>query len=191
MIEARVYNQVLTRIREKSESSDLFIIAIDGNSSAGKSTLGQRLALDLKANLYQMDDFFLRPEQRTPERLEEVGGNVDYERFEKEVLAQILTNQDFSYRPYDCQIGDFLAPKFFKPNKIHIVEGSYSQHPLFADSYDFRIFIKTDYKMQKKRILERNGQFLYQRFIDEWIPKENAYFSAFGTEKRADFIIKT
>ena len=46
-----------------------------------------------------MDDFFLRPEQRTEERLKEVGGNVDRERFLEEV-ARPLTNKkkSFGYR---------------------------------------------------------------------------------------------
>ena len=34
-----------------------------------------------------MDDFFLRPEQRRPERFAEPGGNVDRERFAAEVLV--------------------------------------------------------------------------------------------------------
>lgn len=36
-----------------------------------------------------MDDFFLRIEQRTPERMTEVGGNVDYERFLETVLFPV------------------------------------------------------------------------------------------------------
>lgn len=35
----------------------------------------------MTAICFGLDDFFLRMEQRTPERLREVGGNVDYERF--------------------------------------------------------------------------------------------------------------
>jgi hypothetical protein len=31
--------------------------------------------------LFHTDDFFLQPHQRTRERLESVGGNIDYERF--------------------------------------------------------------------------------------------------------------
>ena len=33
-----------------------------------------------------MDDFFLQPKQRTKERLEQAGGNVDYKRFKKEIV---------------------------------------------------------------------------------------------------------
>ena len=65
------------------------IIAIDGRCAAGKTTLAARLAKELGGDVIHMDDFFLRVEQRTPERMKEVGGNVDYERFEKTVLEQI------------------------------------------------------------------------------------------------------
>jgi hypothetical protein len=37
------------------------------------------------ATIFHMDDFYLQGRQRTYERLNEVGGNVDYERFAKEV----------------------------------------------------------------------------------------------------------
>lgn len=62
-------------------------VAIDGPCASGKSTLGQLLAGVYGCPLIRMDDFFLRPEQRSPERLAQPGGNVDYERFSREVLS--------------------------------------------------------------------------------------------------------
>lgn len=55
-----------------------------------------------------MDDFYLQPHQRTTKRLREPGGNVDYERFETEVLQPMLTGEAFSYRPYDAHAVCFL-----------------------------------------------------------------------------------
>ena len=62
------------------------LVAIDGMSASGKSTLGNLLKEKYQCNLFHMDDFFLRPEQRTKERLSEAGGNVDYKRFQEEIL---------------------------------------------------------------------------------------------------------
>lgn len=59
---------------------DRIIIAIDGKCTAGKTTLAAQLAKEYDCNLFHMDEFFLRPEQRTTVRYTEVGGNVDYER---------------------------------------------------------------------------------------------------------------
>ena len=55
------------RLQRKSGKKQL-VIAIDGKCASGKSTLGLYLKNSLDANLFHMDDFFLRPEQRTPER---------------------------------------------------------------------------------------------------------------------------
>ena len=63
------------------EEKNFVIVAIDGKCTSGKTTLASQLAEIYDCNVFHMDDFFLRPEQRTPERFAEVGGNVDYERF--------------------------------------------------------------------------------------------------------------
>ena len=78
------------------------IVAIDGSCTSGKTTLATCLSEIYDCNVFHMDDFFLRPEQRTQERYAEVGGNVDYERFREEVLLPLKSRKPFSYRPFDC-----------------------------------------------------------------------------------------
>ena len=65
------------------------VIALDGRCGSGKSTLSRRLSDTYPCSVIHMDDFFLRPEQRTEERLSETGGNIDYERFEEEVIRPL------------------------------------------------------------------------------------------------------
>ena len=74
------------RIDELLAKKNMVIVAIDGKCTSGKTTLASKLAEIYDCNVFHMDDFFLRPEQRIPERLAEVGGNVDYERFQEEVI---------------------------------------------------------------------------------------------------------
>lgn len=66
------------------------LTAMDGPCATGKSTLGARLARLYSCPLFHMDDFFLPPERKTPERLAQPGGNVDYERFFAQVLSPSL-----------------------------------------------------------------------------------------------------
>ena len=64
-------------------------------------------------------------------------------------------------------------------------------HPYFKDYASFKIFLDVDSDTQIKRIRERNGEFLTQRFVNEWIPKENDYFKYFHIKEKADYILDT
>ena len=181
---------IISKIKEKISAlneKDRILIAIDGSCTAGKSTLASMLARDLDCNLFHMDDFFLRPEQRTQLRLSEIGGNVDYERFYETVLLPLKSGESFSYRPYDCGTGKLKEPVEILPKRINIIEGSYSCHPYFKDPYDIRIFLKISPQIRLERIRQRPA-FLQQRFLKEWIPMEQAYFAAFAIEEKADIV---
>ena len=172
------------------EKKDRVVVAIDGNCAAGKTTLAEQLTKKYDCNLFPVDAFFLRPEQRTPERLAEIGGNVDYERFQSEVLLPLAAGNAFSYRPYDGQSGTLAAPISVIPKKLTIIEGSYSHHPYFGCPYDLKIFLTASPEVQKQRILERPA-FLHERFFNQWIPMEKAYFAHFSIAENSDLIFTT
>lgn len=154
---------------------DLIIVAIDGKCTSGKTTLASKLAQIYDCNVFHMDDFFLRPEQRTRSRFAEVGGNVDYERFQEEVLLPLRSGRSFSYRPFDCKTFTLSVPIIVTPKRLNIVEGTYSHHPYFGNPYDLKILLTVDEETQRRRILDR-PEFLHKRFFEEWIPMENRYF---------------
>ena len=164
------------------------IVAIDGNCTAGKTTLASQLMERLECNVFHMDDFFLRPEQRTPQRFEEVGGNVDYERFKEELLLPLLSGEAFSYRPFDCSTFTLSAPVTVQPKKLTIIEGSYCLHPYFEDPYDLKILLTVDPGTQRQRVMER-PEFLQERFLTLWIPMENRYFETLSIGEKADLIL--
>ena len=153
------------------------IIAIEGGSAGGKTTLAEILKEVYDCNVVHMDDFFLRPEQRTPQRFAEVGGNVDRERFYEEILISLSKNETVRYRPFDCSTQTLKDVVTVEPKKLTVVEGVYSMHPAFGKYYDLSVFLDIDPEYQKKRILVRNSPWLAKRFFEEWIPLENIYFS--------------
>ena len=183
MIE-KITRQIDVLLREK----DFVIVAIDGKCTSGKTTLASKLAEIYDCNLFHMDDFFLRPEQRTPERFTEVGGNVDYERFQEEVLLPLKSGKAFSYRPFDCSTFTLAVPVSVTPKKLNIIEGTYSHHPYFGTPYDLKILLTVDEETQRKRILQR-PTFLHKRFFEEWIPMENRYFNVLLISDRMDIIL--
>lgn len=184
------YPELLARIDDLLEKKHTVIVAIDGNSGSGKSSLAKELESIYDSNVFHMDHFFLRPEQRTPERMKEVGGNVDYERFKEEVLDNIRKNIEFKYQIYDCKVGRLTDYIKVSPKKLNIIEGVYSMHPSLREEYDLKIFMSIDAELQKQRILQRSGEYMLKRFLQEWIPLENLYFSEMRIAEICDIVLK-
>ena len=166
------------------------LVAIDGGSASGKTTLAALLARVYDCNVFHMDDFFLRPEQRTAERLAEPGGNVDRERFYEAVLSSLKAGKTVTFRRYDCQTQTLAAPATIAPKALNIVEGAYSMHPLLADSYGLTVFLRVPPEVQRARILARNGPEVGERFFTQWIPLEQRYFDALDPAGRCDLILE-
>lgn len=190
MATAQNAQAVIERIERVYTERERVFVAIDGPCTSGKTTLATVLQRRFGGNVLHMDDFFLRPEQRTPERFAEPGGNVDRERFEDEVLAPLAAGKIVQYRPWDCHTGDFAASHNVEPARLTIVEGSYSMHPALRGYYDLMICLTIDSGEQLRRLEVRNPRML-QRFIDEWIPLENRYFASTETRTAADMIVDT
>ena len=160
-------------------------IAIDGMCAAGKSTMGRILQSIYSCRLFHMDDFFLQPYQRTADRLSQIGGNVDYERFKKEILDHLNDREGLEYQIYSCKAQRLDCRIQTDWTPLSIIEGSYSQHPFFGDIWDLRFFCEIDPAEQLNRIRIRNGEAMCERFKQEWIPKENAYFDTFGIREKS------
>ena len=174
------FEPVITAVEQLLESEkDMLLVAIDGSCASGKTTLGYYLKERFDCSLFHMDDFFLQDKQRTEQRLAEVGGNVDYERFQKEVLDQIVKKRPVIYRPFDCSTRKIREEYAVPFQRLNVIEGSYSMHPYFGDLYDLRVFMNISEEDQIQNIRNRNGEELLGRFLTEWIPKENDYFDKF------------
>lgn len=182
--------KVLEAINEIYKQKGHVTIAIDGRCGSGKTTLANKLKEYLDCHIFHMDDFYLQACQRTQERYNEPGGNVDRERFKKEVLDPLKNQQDVLYRPFDCS-SMFISEGTVYPYKpINIIEGSYSCHPDLINAYNLTIFVDIDESLRHKRIEERNGKEALNMFIKKWIPLEEKYFSSFDIQNHCDFYFK-
>ena len=137
-----------------------------------------------------MDDFFLPPELRTAQRFAQPGGNVHYERFALEAAPHLTVREPFSYRLFSCQRMDFEGEASIGREDVVLVEGAYALHPACCGSYDLSAFFDISPARQEARIRARNGDALWQRFRDQWIPLEHAYAKAFSPAQRVQFLVE-
>lgn len=180
-----IVEKTLRRMQEKEP----VIIGIDGRSGSGKTTLSGLLSKLFDCEVIHMDDFFLPPELRTEERYAQAGGNIHYERFVSEIAEAIRAEKEINYRVFDCGEMDYSGWRRIRPVPLIVIEGVYSMHNLYSDIYDFSVFMDIEPEEQKRRIIERNGDY-YRVFEEKWIPLENRYFTAMDIKVKSSIIIK-
>ncbi len=185
-----IIDEELSRIDEDRK----FFVALDGGSASGKSTMAEELEAafseKVKTTVLHMDDFFLRPEQRTEERYDEPGGNVDRERFLEEVLLPLSKGKkEILYRPLDCSTFTISQGEIIHPGKLIIVEGAYSHHPELRDYFDMLVYLDIDPDLQRERIKRRNKGEQQELFFSKWIPLENKYFEVYSVKSNSQYII--
>ncbi len=182
---SRALEGILSALKRK----DHILVAIDGPCASGKTTLAKELSETLRCPVVHADDFFLRPEQRTPERLAEPGGNMDRERLASEVLLPLRAGKEAWFRPFLCNRQCLGEPIMIPSSPVIFVEGSYSCHPELEGFYDLRLFLRVGSREQLQRLAMRETPESLERFRERWIPMENQYFSAFDIENRAHIIL--
>lgn len=185
----RQFQCILPILQQLNASSEIRVIALDGRAASGKTTRAALLHAVLDAPVIHMDDFFLPPALRTPERLAQPGGNVHYERFAAEVLPGLASGAAFSYQVFDCSRMDFSGWQEIPAAPLRIVEGSYAHHPALGDYADLRVFCTVDEQEQLRRIRLRNGEALAEMFQSRWIPMEESYFRHGGIPEKAQLIL--
>lgn len=163
------------------------IIALEGRCASGKTTLCQ--ALEEKYTILHLDDFFLPTIRKTKERLNEIGGNIDYELVletliqirkayqnqQKKVTLQIFCCSTQTYTNREIELKDGV-----------IVEGVYAFHPYFRAQLDRFAYLEVDKDTQLTRIKQRKRALDY---LNVWMPLEEIYYKHIDVYAISDIII--
>lgn len=190
------YQPLYDLINDTLKSKSNIILAIEGRSGAGKTTLASLLTEIYSSKIIHMDEFFLPSNLRTKDRLSEPGGNIHYERFVSQILPNLqllkedpATFRPFSYEVFDCHTMNY---KDFMPvitkEPLTIIEGSYCLHPNFRELYDIKVFLDISQNLQKERLLSRVGKEAYMLFESKWIPMEELYFKTYSPSSICNFV---
>lgn len=168
---------------------DTVLVGLDGMSCAGKSTLAGALSRHYGCPVVHMDDFFLPPELRTPERFAQPGGNVHYERVLAQVLRPLSRGEHTVYDRFNCHSLTYTDQISLSPAPLIIVEGAYALHPALRAYYDLRVLCPVEPEVQLQRVLQRNGPQGLAAFRDKWIPLENRYLEQCEVATCCDLIL--
>lgn len=182
---------IISSIDQLYKENRKALIAIDGNASSGKTTLANWLKTIYDANVFHMDDYFMKPVVHEKDPYSIYASNINFTRLNEEVLHPYHQESTSVHQLMDTRNHQLSLPieTLYKP--ITIIEGAYSMHPYIEKMYQLKIFMKTSYLEQIRRIYKRNGWKRLLVFIKKWIPMENTYFKDLNIAKQADHVILT
>lgn len=159
------------------------IVALDGKSGTGKSTLAREIAKSVGGIEIETDDFWAGGtdeewDARNPKEKSELA--IDWRRLRAEVLEPLLAGQPATYYPFDFKKGHGLSeqPITKGPSQVIVLDGAYSSRPELEDILDLKVLVETsDDDKRRSRLVDREGEKYMANWHKRWDPAEDYYFS--------------
>ncbi len=174
------------------------LVAIDGRSGTGKSTLAQAIASRVEGQIVVSDDFYCGGNDDTWSGLsasEKVEKVIDWQRMRTQVLEPLLAKKPASWHPLDFQPGSgWVGWKeetvTLEPAPVILLDGVYSARPELADLVDLAVLVEADDEIRRQRLVMREGQDFMQRWHQLWDAAEEYYFTYICPPSSFDLIVK-
>ena len=165
------------------------VISIDGPCGGGKTTLATEIEKELGFNILHMDDFYLPFQERDKNWMNIVAGHMDFNRLIENVLEPYKYGKKTNYVSYDCHSDKYLQEIPIDLDKILILEGSYTSHPILDKYVALKVFVDIDKDEQVKRLTKRNPD-VVDKFLSMWVPFENRYFEELKIKENSDVVVR-
>lgn len=171
---------------------DRVVVAIDGPSAAGTTTLGGVLASTLISALIPSDDFYRDLDDGQRWNLSPADGveqYFDWQRLRAEALLPLLAGKPARYRPFSWVPGGGLSERVVTicPARIIIVEGVYASRHEFADLIDLSVLVQTPEPERHRRMLARTSG--NEGWWSRWAAAENLYFTSIRPPESFDLVV--
>jgi uridine kinase len=174
--------------------NDPTLVAIDGHSAAGKSTLAAEVAGQIQAVVIDGDDFYAGgtgEEWDNMSPAEKAAHCIDWRR-QRPVLETLARGEEAWWRPYDWDAGDGrLAdrPTVCPSAPVVILEGVYSARPELADLFHLRVLYDAAADLRHSRWIEREGPGYLDDWARRWSEAEEWYFTQVMPPEEFDLVL--
>lgn len=175
---------------EGARAAGPLMVAIDGMSAAGKSTLAGRVVEELAdAELIQGDDFYRVMDDRERFALSPEDGyrqDFDWQRLRHEVLEPIREGKPARFQRYDWSTGKLGEWAEARAAPVVILEGVYASRPELRVLFDLVVWVETSTATRASRQAERDDT---PEWVDRWDAAEHHYIDRFAPATLADLVV--
>jgi len=186
---------VLAIRRLKADRRRPLLLAIDGRSGVGKSTLAARVAARVGGTVVEGDDFYAGGTdaewaQRTVEA--KVTACIDWRRLRSEALEPLLAGRAPVRRPFAVEGGAELAAptRTLAPAPVIILDGVYSARPELQDLVDLAVLVEVpNDDDRRQRLVAREGATFMNAWHSLWDDAETHYFTHVRPRASFDLVI--
>jgi uridine kinase len=181
---------IVALLEERDRPSPV-LVAIDGHSAAGKSSLARAVAaLRPDATIVQTDDFYRPLDVEFRNRLDAAGGYAqyyDWQRLEAEVLQPLRSGRAARFRKYDWAANALGDWDDVRPEGVILVEGCYSARPELRTYYDAVVVVTASPMARQLRQRQRNDAAAV--WLERWDAAERHYFEHHRPDIDADLVV--
>jgi uridine kinase len=194
---------VVAAIRARSVSAQGLVVAIDGRSGSGKSTVAEALAQAIGAVIVPCDDFFAASvtnaewDRRTPEQ--RAADAIDWRRLKREAIEPLRTGRPARWYAFDFLAGprgDGTYPVQGTPTELAakpvvLLDGAYSARPELADVLDLSVLVEAAATTREARLAAREAPDFLRQWHARWDPAEEYYFRHVRPPSAFDVVLQT
>ena len=170
------------------------LVALDGRSAAGKSTLAQQVAARTAALVIDGDDFYRGGDDafwRACSPVEKVDLVIDWRR-QRTLLTKLGRAEPARWQPYDWEADDGRrgAEVSVGPAAVVILDGAYSARPELADLFALRVLLDVPRPTRRERLLRREGERYRAEWEARWGRAEDLYFEQLMPPESFDLVLR-
>jgi uridine kinase len=154
-------------------------VGIDGRGASGKSTLADQAAAAVAGSaVVHVDDFW--------------GPSIaewDWDRFRAQVLVPLLAGRPARYQVWEWERDTGGRWIDVPPGGLVLVEGVSCTRAEAGVPWSLQIWVDAPREVRLARALQRDGPERMRRWLEDWMPSEEAYVARERPQDRVDLIV--
>jgi uridine kinase len=155
------------------------LIAVDGRSGSGKTTIGDRLAAELNAPILHLDELY--------EGWQGLPGVADL--LHEWIARPLLEGRPARWRPYHWDDGTRGEWRTIKPSPVLVLEGCGAGSPPVRDHLALLIWVEVADDVREERLRARPDWDDYLKHYRSWADAESELLQRDHTPGHADVVV--